>query len=89
MCQLKEYTNPRINKAVDCLYSQVFLVTKCKQIATDVGNHELAETFAQIETMARMAVDELRLFEEELLPSTQADSNRSTSSTEKPHLLEA
>jgi len=89
MCQLKEYTNPRINKAADYLYSQVFLVTKCKQIATDVGNHELSETFTQIETLARMAVDELRLLEEELFPPAQPDNNRSISDTEKPHLLEA
>ena len=66
MSQLKEYTNPRINKAVEYLYSQVFLVTQCKQVAADDGNHELAEKFAQAEAMARLAVEELRLFEAEV-----------------------
>lgn len=83
MHQLKEYTNPRIGKAVDCLYSQVFLVTQCKQVSADDGNHELAERFAQIEAIARLAVEELRLFEAEMLAPFESVSKHLTSKGEK------
>ncbi|MDR1359598.1 MAG: hypothetical protein LBJ82_01340, partial [Deltaproteobacteria bacterium] len=62
----KEFTQPRIGKAVDCLYAQTYFVTKHKQAAIDAGNRELAEAFAHVEAVARAAVEELHLLEVEL-----------------------
>jgi hypothetical protein len=75
MLQLKEYTHPRINKAVEHLYSQTYLTTHCKQVAADDGDQELAEKFAMIEALARLAVEELRLFDTEAPASHEANTS--------------
>ena len=63
MYTLKEYQNPKINKAVTYLYAQVFLLTQRRQIALQSGDCGLAEIFHQAETMTRLAVEELYQFD--------------------------
>lgn len=64
--EIKEHSNKHAGKAVEHLYAMVYGLTGCQESALESGNTALADTFGFYVKLARMAVDELNLLDNEL-----------------------